>query len=151
MSSSIICVYKKQTLTEQKRNQLINYAKDNHFGLHFEHSNNLVQEIVDSIKDDQNYFIISDDQLHDTVDEILTWNWLLPKDKLLDHHAFLDKIKDILMSKNNEYAFDLYVSFDSYASLSEYENVVNISNISKYYSDYISTKYLMPGPKKFTY
>lgn len=63
----------------------------------------------------------------------------------------MDKIKDILMSKDNEYAFDLYVSFDSYVSLSEYENLINISNISKYYSDYISTKYLMPNPMKFTY
>lgn len=150
MSSSITFVYDKKMMTDLTRQQLTEYAKLKGFGLYFGHNTELNQEIVDNSDESQYYFILSDAQIHDTVDEILSWNWQWTKDRLIDHHLYLDGLKNILM-QNQPFNFCVYVSFESYTSLLEYKTVTNLNSISRYFADYILLHYLMPDSTKFVY
>ena len=100
MSSSITFVYDKKMMTDLTRQQLTEYAKLKGFGLYFGHNTELNQEIVDNSDESQYYFILSDAQIHDTVDEILSWNWQWTKDRLIDHHLYLDGLKKYINAKS---------------------------------------------------
>jgi hypothetical protein len=150
MSSSIIVVYSKDTMTETIKKQLVEYSKNASIGLHFNQSNPLVQEVVNDMGINQNFFILSDAQNHETVEEILSWDWKKTKEVLIEHHRYLDEIRDILVSKNYD-QFSFFISFDSFSYLSEYDNVINVESIADYIANIVVSKYVVPNPTKFKY
>ncbi|MBN3490252.1 hypothetical protein JV173_01870 [Acholeplasma equirhinis] len=150
MSSSITFVYNKKELTTETKNSLIEYAKSKDMGIHFGLVTAINEDIINSLSTDQDFFILSDKQFHDTVEDLLSIDLQLSKDQLIKHHSFLDDFKNTMIDNGVETLW-IYVSFSVAVNLFEYETEYNVNNISEYLVAYMFKHYMIPDPTKFVY